>query len=157
MHSRMIQCFTQHKLKFKSWSLFRDCCGNLKFSVTKSHTIGKNKKGLKVFVQIRITNLYMNHLQSAVWKRLCHWKCKEIKPLYPVRFELEQFSQRTTQVSLKEIPKGWSVICTLIRGTNIRTWEPISTNINSFFEWLRSFRFWGFIPLIFLLAGIKVS
>lgn len=152
----MIQCFTQHKLKFKYLSLCRDCCGNLKFSVTESHDRQKIII-IILFVQIRITNLYMNHLQSAVWKRLCHWKCKEIKPLYPVRFELEQFSQRTTQVSLKEIPKDWSVICTLFRGTNIRTWEQIGTNINSFLEWLHSFRFWGFIPLIFLLAGMKVS
>lgn len=109
IHSRMIQCFTQHKSEFKSWSLCRDCLGNLKFSVM-GDTPQWGGKGINVFVQIRITNLYMNHPQWAVWKLLCHWKCKEIKPLYPVHFELEQFSQRTTQVSLKETSKGRSVI-----------------------------------------------
>lgn len=110
----------------------------------ESHT--KDKKGINVSVQVRITNLYMNHPQLAVWKLLCHWKCKEIKPLYPVRFESEQFSQRTTQVSLKGISKGWSVICILIWGAmEAKTWEWIGTNINSFFKWSYSFKSWVII------------
>lgn len=134
IHSRAIQCLAQHIFKFKSWSLCRDCLGNLKFSVMWVIKQAKKKRGINTFVRIRITNLYMNHPQLAVWKLLCHWKCKEIKPLYPVRFELEQFSQRTTQVSLKEISKGRSVICILIWGAmEAKTWEWIAANINSIF------------------------
>lgn len=36
---------------------------NLKFSITRVTLTGKKKKGINILVQIRITNLYMNHPQ----------------------------------------------------------------------------------------------